>query len=104
MRVPNRPRINALVDGILAKGGADREVLDDIDWGGQGADPEDNGQVGCFFVAETAGDLGAAAEDFFPDDRRRADHLIQDDGQPFADVFFGDMAENLCRRARLGQG
>ena len=84
-----------LVDGILAKAGADGHVLDDIDRRGQGADPQDDGQVGRLLVAETAGDLGGAAEDLFPDDRGRADHLIEDDGQPLPTFFSVIWAKTL---------
>ena len=51
-------RIKALLDGVLAQACADRHVLDNINRCRQGSDPQDNGQICCLFMAETAGYLG----------------------------------------------
>ena len=47
------------------------------------------------FHGEGAGDLGLAAGDPLLDDRGRMDDAVQDDRQPFLDVFAGDPVEDL---------
>ncbi|EKD37830.1 MAG: hypothetical protein ACD_75C00976G0002 [uncultured bacterium] len=50
-------------------------------------------------MAETAGDLGGAAEDSVTDNRGRADHIVKDDGQPSADILFGKVRKDLAAMA-----
>ena len=50
-------------------------------------------------MGETARDLGAAAEDLLADHRRRADVLVEHDGQPAADALFGEVGEHPAAMA-----
>ena len=47
-------------------------------------------------MAEAARDLGGTTHDFFPDDRGRANNLVQDNGQSFVDIFFRDCCKDLA--------
>ena len=46
-------------------------------------------------MAETSGDLGAAPQNFLPDDRGGANDFVEDDGESFADTFFGEIGKDL---------
>ena len=84
-----------LVDGILAQGGTDGPLLEDVDGCGQGAAPKNDGQVRGLLHGEGARDLGLSAGDPLLDHRSGMDDAVQDNGEAFLDVVCGDPVEVL---------
>jgi hypothetical protein len=86
-------REGAVADGVGAKFGAHTLFLDDVERGGQGAGAQQERQVSRRLWGEIAGNLARAAGDGLADDRSLDDFAVEDDGEEFADVSGGDVAE-----------
>lgn len=84
---------NAFADRIRTQTCADGSFFQNLKRGGQGARTKQQSQVIGRFQRKVAGDDAAAAGNGALNDRGRNDLVIQYDGQSFADVVFGCLAE-----------